>query len=220
MTIMHLIKKSALVIATSLLFASCNKDEENNFTPAPVDYAIQYNIDIAKIENYLKTHSVTVTNNPGAANDQNAVFTEVPSLSEESIWGSNPTVPKASLLVKNVTFANVVHKLYYLKFREGVGTSPSSTNQITVAYNGFLTNNSVFDASTGATFTLNQLIGGWQQIFPEFKMGTVIGTNQYEDFGAGAMFLPSAFGYYNFSPAGSIPAYSPLIFSFKLYRVF
>ena len=32
------------------------------------------------------------------------------------------------------------------------------------------------------------------------------------------MFLPSAFGYYNQS-LSSIPAYSPLVFSFKLYAV-
>ena len=219
---MNLIKKCTLTIVTLFLLASCNNDDNLNQTPTTVDYQTQYNIDIAKIENYLKTHSVTVTNNPGAVNDQNAVFVEVPNLSEESIWGSNPTVPKASLLVKNATIGNVTHKLYYLKFREGVGASPTTNNQITSYYKGFLLNNSVIDVSaeSGATFPLNQLIGGWQLIFPEFKMGIITANNQYEDFGAGAMFLPSAFGYFNISPAGSIPPYSPLIFNFKLYRVF
>src|SRR5665648_951393 len=38
------------------------------------------------------------------------------------------------------------------------------------------------------------------------------------DFGIGAVFLPSGLGYFNASPP-AIPIYSPLIFSFQLYGV-
>jgi len=79
-------------------------------------------------------------------------------------------------------------------------------------------------------FTLSATITGWRDIFPLFKEGTLIpgeGPNPatYADFGAGVMFLPSALAYYNVSQTQTfgnvtvttIPAYSPLIFSFKLY---
>ena len=36
--------------------------------------------------------------------------------------------------------------------------------------------------------------------------------------GAGVMFLPSGLAYFN-GASGSIPSYSPLIFSFKLYAI-
>ena len=65
-------------------------------------------------------------------------------------------------------------------------------------------------------------ITGWGEIFPQFKTGTYSsntdGTVSYKDFGAGVMFVPSGLGYYN-SGSASIPAYAPLIFSFKLYEI-
>ncbi len=63
---------------------------------------------------------------------------------------------------------------------------------------------------------------------PQFKTGTARahlsangkpdGTLDYYDFGAGVMFIPSGLAYYNIG-SGTIPAYSPLVFSFKLYNV-
>lgn len=217
---MKQIKTWASAIVILLLTSACNSNAISE--PSINDYATQYNIDNQKIENYLKTHSVTVINNPGFIDDQSVTFTEVSSLNEASIWGSNPDVPKASLLFKNKVIEGVTHKIYYLKLREGVGTNATLNNQITCYYKGLLLNNSVFDASPegGSTFALNQLIYGWREILPEFKMGTITNGNQYDDFGAGVMFLPSALGYYNnVPPSGTIPAYSPLIFSFKLYKV-
>ncbi|MCX6185288.1 MAG: hypothetical protein NTX74_09760 [Flavobacterium sp.] len=70
---------------------------------------------------------------------------------------------------------------------------------------------------------LNQTIRGWQEIIPLFKSGQIVNTSgsdpvNYTDFGAGVMFLPSGLAYYNIG-SGSIPSYSPLVFSFKLYDV-
>ncbi|MBX9806224.1 MAG: FKBP-type peptidylprolyl isomerase, partial [Flavobacteriaceae bacterium] len=63
---------------------------------------------------------------------------------------------------------------------------------------------------------------GWSEIFPLFKTGTSDinpnGTVTHKDFGAGVMFLPSGLAYYN-TGKGSIPAYAPLVFSFKLYEI-
>ena len=79
-------------------------------------------------------------------------------------------------------------------------------------------------------FNLTSVIRGWSEIFPQFRTGTysgnpdgvyppnLDGTTSYYDFGAGVMFIPSGLAYYGNSPGG-IPAYSPLIFSFKLYEI-
>lgn len=215
-------KKILLPILTLLLIFSCDKETKVEVPPVfKRDYATQYNEDIAKIENYLKTHSVVITNNSGFPDDQDASFSIVPNLDVNSIWGSNPAIPKASLLFKLATINGVVHKIYYIKFREGVGVSPMVTGRAKFFYKGFLLDDSVFDTSsvTGFTANLNQLIFGFREILPLFKMGTVTGVNQYADFGAGVMFLPSAFAYYD-NPAGTIPAYSPIVFNFKLFEVF
>jgi hypothetical protein len=70
---------------------------------------------------------------------------------------------------------------------------------------------------------LQQVIQGWQEIFPEFKTGNSVtdpltGLTTYSDFGAGVMFVPSALGYYN-QAVGNIGSYTPLIFNFKLKKL-
>jgi hypothetical protein len=218
---MKLIKNIPFLIALLLLSTACSKDKSVD-SSTNVGYQEQYNQDILKIETYLKTHAVVVVNNPGFANDQDATFSTVPNLDPSSIWGSDAVTPKTNLLFKNATFAGVVHKIYFLKFRQGIGTTPTLNNQITTYYKGFLLNDSVFDMSNanGATFPLNGLILGWQEIFPEFKSGITGAGNQMEEFGAGAMFLPSAYAYYNLgSGNGVIPPYTPIAFNFKLFKV-
>ncbi len=219
-------KKVIIVFFTILListFLSCEKDNDSEVLPQKRDYQTQYNEEIIKIENYLKTHSISVVSNPGFPDDQNVDYAVVPELDANSIWGTNPLVPNANVLTKLVTVEGVVHKIYYLKFRDGIGTSPNTNSQIKAYYKAVLLDaeSTQFDISAdgGENLPLNQLILGWQYILPEFKMGTILGVDQYEDFGAGVMFLPSALGYYDVS-MGAVPPYSPLIFNFKLFNVF
>ena len=214
-----------LIIALISIFTlvSCTTEKKSEIQQIPVrDYATQYNADLTLIENYLKTHSVTVINNVGFPDDQDATFALVPNLDANSIWGSNSTTPKPSLLTKLVTANGVSQKIYYIKFRDGIGASPTLNSEIRVGYNGSVINEpfTSFDKQVlpGIKLPLNGVIKGWQEILPEFKMGTITGTNQYADFGAGAMFLPSTLAYFNQSRAG-IPSYSPLIFTVKLYNI-
>lgn len=221
--------KLKIVIISILLtsvFLSCQKDD----TPAVVtlpqkkDYQTQYNEDIVKIENYLKTHSISVVSNPGFSDDQNVSYDVVPNLDVNSIWGTNPLVPKTNVFTKLVTVENVVHKIYYLKLQDGVGISPNTNNQIKAYYKCILLNNESTivetGSETGVILKMNQLILGWQNILPEFKMGTISGSNQYSDFGVGIMFLPSALAYYDNNEIAKIPAYSVVGYNFKLFNVF
>jgi len=221
---MKLLKKIIYSILILFLLFSCDSDskDEIEYPQESIrDYTMQYNVDILKIEAYLKTHSLTVINHSGYTDDQDAVFTTVPILDVSSMWGSDANSPKSSLLTKFKTIEGVVHKIYYIKFRDGIGASPNANNQFTSYHKGYLLDDTIFGESseTGVTYELNQLILGWREILPEFKMGTITGVNQYEDFGAGVMFLPSALAYYQIS-MNQIPAYSPVIFNFKVFNVF
>ncbi|HRL71420.1 MAG TPA: FKBP-type peptidylprolyl isomerase [Flavobacterium sp.] len=227
-----------LLITTVSLF-SCSKDDVAEIAP-PRDYAVQYATDLTDIEEYLKTYYITVVDHAGFQDDQDVTFTKIGAGgTQPSIYSylNSTTYPK--LLSRDVKFHDITYKLYYLVLREGTGTSPSNVDGVLAGYKGdYLSREKVAEVETlTATFfeesknpqqffnlftNLDVPLRAWSQIFPLFKTGTyesnVDGTISYNDFGAGVMFIPSGLGYYS-SGSNSIPAYAPLIFSFKLYEI-
>jgi FKBP-type peptidyl-prolyl cis-trans isomerase FkpA len=132
------------------------------------------------------------------------------------------TVANTKLVKKVVTISGVDHNVYYMPLRVGTEFEPSRVDSVFVSYKGRLMDETTttFDqAQNPIWLTLDATIQGWREVFPEFKSGTFTdggnGAVNYMNYGAGVMFLPSALAYYN-SSQGTIPAYSPLIFSFKL----
>jgi len=239
-------KKFALMslLALALTFVNCRPDDDTG-TSKPRDYNEQYLKDIADIEQFLKTHSYTVVNNPGQQDDQDVTFEPVAEGSPDALW-AKLGAELETRIVK--TYRNqdeeIDYKMYFLRLRTGGGSlgnrpSPTNTDAILASYTGkYLFHLSTvvngvpvdslksFEFETNpfpqANLNLQETIKGWGEIFPQFKGGDA---NQvegapttYSDFGAGVMFIPSGLGYYNQS-LGSIPAYSPLIFTFKLYSV-
>ncbi len=236
---MNKFKLYFLVISVGLLFFSCNK--EDAVAPIPLrDFATQYKAEIITIENYLKTYYVElIVNHPGYSDDQNIIISKIPAgnTSLVSLW-DNPMLDFQPVELHGITY-----KVYYLKLRQGDtinGHSPCKVDAVLDAYVGsYLTDDSTTDAS-GVTnidinetefdrddypsnfYALNNLITGWQEILPLFNTGTYDSSANpnnpavYLNFGAGVMFIPSGLGYYNTGKA-TIPAYSSLVFSFKLY---
>ena len=222
-----------LLITTVSLF-SCSKDDVAEIAP-PRDYAVQYATDLADIEEYLKNYYIE-----DVSPDVDTKITKIPAGgTQPSIFSylNSPTFPK--LLSREVKLHDITYKLYYLVLREGTGTSPSNVDGVLAGYKGdYLSREKVAEVETlTATFfeesknpqqffnlftNLDVPLRAWSQIFPLFKTGTyesnVDGTISYNDFGAGVMFIPSGLGYYS-SGSNSIPAYAPLIFSFKLYEI-
>lgn len=100
--------------------------------------------------------------------------------------------------------------LWYDIETQGTGEQAYSGAQVTVAYTGYLLNGEQFDESPaeGITFGLNNVIEGWQQGIPKFKVG-----------GIGKLIIPSELGYGK-SGSGSIPGNSVLIFDIELINVF
>jgi hypothetical protein len=140
-------------------------------------------------------------------------------------------------LSREVELHDIKYKLYYLVLREGVGESPTNVDGVLAAYKGdYLSRKTVADVATlmptvfeevkfpSSMVDLYGYIRGWKEIYPQFRTGksysnpTGDGTVVHEDFGAGVMFIPSGLAYYS-SGQGNIPAYAPLVFSFKLYAM-
>jgi FKBP-type peptidyl-prolyl cis-trans isomerase FkpA len=218
-----------ILLATLSVFVfSCNKNDDDEITPVR-DYAEQYATDIETIKDFLKTHSITVVNNPGFIDDQDISFTEVSELSASSIWGSDDATHKPELLEWPVEKDGFTYIIYYLQLRQGTGTnskSPCNYDNVLTAYKGFLIDEDVTNFQTNANpqdfFNLGTTIRGWSEILPKFKTGSYVpnanGTLAYTDFGAGVIFVPSGLAYFNGAPT-NIPSYSPLIFGFKLLEI-
>lgn len=223
---------------------SCSKSDDN--TEPLRDYATQRDADMANIENFMDTHYMEVVNNPGAPNDQDVTFTLIPQGGTQiSIWDQHEWKERWVKVRQND--ADVVYKIYYIPLRgelnrstasaEDIEKAPSNVDQVFTAYRGeYLYKgteqlNGVIPvisrqfeelANPQSFFSLTSVIRGWSEIFPQFKKGTYSGnpdgTTSFFDFGAGVMFIPSGLAYYNGAKA-NIPAYSPLVFSFKLYEI-
>lgn len=224
-----------LLITTVSLF-SCSKNDTEEITP-PRAYADQYATDIKDIEEYLNTYYLNMDLTDPNFADKDVVMTKIPvGGTQPSIMSYKDATTYPKLLSREVSLHSIKYTLYYLVLREGVGESPCNVDSVLASYRGDYLQRSLAtgsDSSVTATqfeevkypqsfFDLSSTITGWGETFPKFKTGTYTsnpdGTITYNDFGAGVMFIPSGLAYYN-SGSGSIPSYSPLVFSFKLYEI-
>jgi len=234
------------LLALALTLVNCRRDDDGGPSKAR-NYSEQYAKDLADIEQFLKTHRYEVVNNPGQHDDQDVKFHDVAEGSPDAIWarlGQELQVREVKTYRKQDE--DITYKLYYLKLREGGGAGPElkpfphNTDAVLASYTGkYLFHKSaeddagqpidslkVFEFETNPfpqnNFQLQEVIRGWSEIFPQFRGGDAVqvegAPTLYTNFGAGVMFIPSALGYYN-QASGVIPAYSPLIFTFKLYSV-
>lgn len=234
-----------LMIGVVSLFSCSKKKEDEIIVTPPRDYAVQYAADIADIETYLKSYYITVVDHAGFPDDQDVSITKITDApNQPSIYSylNATTFPK--LLSREVELHDITYKLYYLVLREGVGQSPSNVDAVLTSYKGdYLSSKTEGTVTTlSATFfeqfnypqifyslyTKQEVpIRAWSEIFPQFKTGNHSahlvndvpdGTVDYTDFGAGVMFIPSGLGYFS-TGSTKIPAYAPLVFSFKLYEI-
>ncbi|MFL9845716.1 FKBP-type peptidyl-prolyl cis-trans isomerase [Flavobacterium rhizosphaerae] len=211
-----------LTLVFIALFVSCKKDDDSNTVP-PRDYGEQYAADMDSIENYLKNNYIVSVDE-----DYNIEFAEITDpITQVSIWDQTD-YPLMSKQAKSYNENNTVtYTLYYLLLNEGGGNAPTRGDNILVSYRGTLLNGTQFDYQPypQGTFSLAETIEAWQELMPLFKSGDYIdipdnpNPAEFENYGAGVMFVPSGMGYYNNPRSVLIPNYSPLVFTFKLYAV-
>ena len=228
---MNKFKYYFILLITTISLFSCSKNDTPAVEPLR-DYAVQYATDNTDIEEYLKTNYITVINHPGYTDDQDITITKIPTGgTQKSIWDQTDYELKS----RNVSLHDITYKMYYLVLRTGTGIAPCNVDGVLTAYKGeylesittsgvaTLTSTPFEEVKYPQSFlSLFSTITGWGEIFPQFKTGTytsnIDGTVTYNDFGAGIMFIPSGLAYYA-SGSGIIPAYAPLVFSFKLFEI-
>jgi FKBP-type peptidyl-prolyl cis-trans isomerase FkpA len=115
------------------------------------------------------------------------------------------------LAEKGVTNAQSTSSgLYYIIQKPGGDVHPTITSSITVNYQGYLTDGTLFDSSpAGKPYTsdLSNLVAGWQEGLPLIGVGGKI-----------TLLCPSALGYGS-TPYGKIPANSVILFNIELVKI-
>ena len=113
---------------------------------------------------------------------------------------------------KNADVRETASGLQYVVEKEGEGTSPAATDEVTVHYTGRLLDGTVFDSSVNrgepATFPLNRVIPGWSEGVQLMKEGA-----KY------TFFIPSDLAYGPQGIPGAIPPHSTLVFEVELIKV-
>ncbi len=210
-------KKLFFLFPVLLLFIQCNKDDDTTPSYTIRDYSEQVLVDQELLETYLRTH----TYNYEDFNNESDIKIKLDTLTDNSSRLS--LFEQANIKKIDVTDASGIvtsHNLYYIIAREGSNNSPSAIDSVYVAYNGSLTDGSVFDSRKFPIWIdLANSLRGFREGVSELRTGKYSessnGTIEYNSFGVGLFFIPSGLGYFENVSAG-IPEYSPLIFSVKL----
>ena len=108
----------------------------------------------------------------------------------------------------NLTAQETDSGLYYIIDDAGTGAQPTETDNVTITYSGYFTDDEIFDeSSNNISFDLQNVIAGFKEGLTYFKEG-----------GNGTLLLPAHLGYGNYSTSG-IPGGSVLIFDVNLVSV-
>jgi len=219
----HYILSTILILL--LVIISCNKTDTGPESVAPRDRGQEATRATEEIEEYLQTHfyNYEAFENPTPDFDYVIRF--------DTIAGENsdktPLINQVSFkTVQDRVDQDVTYKLYYLKVLQGEGESPDFPDITVLTYEGRLLNNDLFDATVNPVrFDLTQVVNGLQDALTEFNGASVgpidngDGTVSYENFGVGAVFIPSGLAYFvEPPPSSNIPVYGQLIFTFKLFE--
>jgi hypothetical protein len=220
------------------VFFSCTSSTDSETTVAIRDYAVQFDADNILIETYLKTHYIKFTDTnvtlatPDFADKEFTLATITDDKTQVSLWSFLGKTTFPQLKVRPFYVETVEHKMYALILREGVNARPINVDGVYAGYKGEILDGTVFDSSTNSEQLYNLdgsstgggagVIRGWSEFFPFLRSGKYTpnadGTVSYSDYGVGVMFLPSVLGYYSSAQTG-IDAYSPIIFTVKLFGV-
>ena len=227
-----LLKRYFIALAAiALVILGCNKDDDSLDIEPPRDRGEQQAVDKDSLLGYLNTHyyNSSLFETTGNYSIDDVIISELPK-DDDGNYLPLPEPDKNTLLIDDVVtktfeFAETEYEVYYLKLTNGEGENPMFSDDVLVSYSGQLLNDSEFDKSNNPiTFDLLGVVPGWRYVMIEFNTSAedaIInsdGTISYDKFGLGVMFLPSGLGYFNSGSGSSIPAYSPLIFKFELYR--
>ncbi len=136
-------------------------------------------------------------------------------VAQQQAAGDKNMAAGKAFLEKNKTVAGVTtlpSGIQYKVITKGNGKSPAPTDQVSVHYRGTLVSGVEFDSSykrnQPATFPVNQVIKGWQEILPMMKEG-----DKWE------VAIPSDLAYGPPGRGGAIGPNETLIFEIELLSI-
>lgn len=203
---------------------SCGPDDEDDSLVAILDRGEEALVAQAEIEEFLATHFYNYEDftNPTADFDFKII---IGAIAGENADKTPLTEHVSSKIVKDRFDEDVEYKLYYLSAVEGAGDTPDFPDIAILNYEGLDLDLETFDGSNvPVAFDLTAVVNGFQDVMTEFKAADGLvenpdGTISFENFGVGAMFLPSGLAYFNNPPfSSSIDTYDQLIFTFQLFE--
>ena len=218
----------------AILIASCKKDDGGGITITPPRPLTELKAeDEAKLETYLKTHFYNYEefSSPAADFDYKIKFDTIngDNADKTSLFDHGNLkrieVDVASNEIGLDDDAVVTHTMYYLEARKGTGNlSPTIADSTFVTFEGQLLDGIIFQpliqpSWQGTVGFLKGYISG----IVNMNAGPAVTTNpdgsfEFDNYGVGAFFMPSALGYYSVAQT-NIPQYSPLIFKVDLLTV-
>ncbi len=216
------------MIGLLLITTSCKKDDDIPAPPPPRDRGEEAIRAQAEIEEFLETHFYNYEDFQTDPENFKIKF--------DTIAGDNasktPLMEQVDFVeVKDIIDTDVTYKLYYLNVRDGGGEKPHFSDYTINTYEGRLMNLDLFDSSVIPvrfnlvdTPTSSGIIRGLQQAIIQFRGASNVisnpdGTLTFENYGIGAVFIPSGLAYYQYPPpTGGLNAYDQLIFSFELFE--
>ena len=230
---MKSIKIGFCALVALLALNSCKKDDNTSVevTPPRDRGEVQAESD-DNIMAYLTTHFYNYDEfaDPSADFDYKIRFDTISGDNKDKI----PLID--SVKVADYTFEDVNYKLYTLVVRKGEGKQATYADSIFLNYRGnVLGVKDRFDETInpvwfdlGGNFNVNigsvqGTIFGFDNGANYFKGASQVSQNDdgtlafSNDYGIGAVFIPSGLGYFNNTQA-NIPAYSSLVFQFYVYN--
>jgi len=230
------ILKITVLLSVFIGLFSCRKDDSTSEIPVK-PLSEQAPIDDDSLVSFLSTHyyNEEAFTNAGSIPNFNydIRFTDVASTDGLDIDGDDVgdinigtpyTRTKLIDLVetKIITVSGVDHKLYLLKVRDDDALpTPKFCDSTFLAYKGMDLQLNQFDGQVNPIWLdLSKTVKGFSESVSELNAATSFtdngdGTFTYNNFGIGAVFMPSGLGYYATPPLG-ISFYSPLIFTYKV----
>ncbi len=111
------------------------------------------------------------------------------------------------IIANNLTTTELAEGVHIVIHSPGTGFKPNINSNIVIAYEGRLTDGSVFDSSESYSNALSSLIRGWQIGVPEIAIG-----------GSCTLIIPSDAGYGD-NGTGGIPGKATLVFDIDLLDI-
>ena len=224
---MNKILKITLLLTLLIGLISCNEDDTVSIYVVP--YAEQEPIDNAEIVNFLTTNYFNEEEfiSPVAEFNFNIEFSNVQTVDGFTrtplIDYVGNTINNFTIETKSIIVGDVAHTLYILKVVQGQGAEkPRFCDEALLSYEGMTLDKIVFDNALNPVYLdLSVTVKGFSESVSEFNIATNTvdngdGTFTYQNYGVGAVFMPSALGYYS-QGVSIITPYSPLIFKLKIY---